>query len=150
MKDQPKAYGWGGCIRSQEQNFRPNRPFAASHSRGTQPPSWRTKVALGQDNQRKLPFKIMYVFCLSCPSATFALRRGGFIPGEWLATKGLLQPNFLKVRQVNITTLLITTLEDYRSQVLKDEIEQFNKLLTNMNWHGKEFHYSAVLMKYRH
>ena len=60
-----------------------------------------------------------------------------FVPGEWLAAKGLLQPNFLKVRQVNITTLLITTLEGYRSQVLKDEIEQFNKLLTNMNWHGE-------------
>ena len=62
---------------------------------------------------------------------------------------GQLQPNSLKVRQANITTLRITTLEDYRSQVLKDEIEQVNKLLTNLNWHGKEFHYSAVLMKYR-
>ena len=28
------------------------------------------KVALGQDKQRKLPFKIMYAFYLSCPSAT--------------------------------------------------------------------------------
>ena len=64
----------------------------------------------------------MYVFCLSCPSATFALQRGGFVPREWLAAKGLLQPNSLKVRQANITTLRITTLEDYRSQVLKDEI----------------------------
>ena len=26
-----------------------NRPFAASHSRGTKPPCWRAKVALGQD-----------------------------------------------------------------------------------------------------
>ena len=66
--------------------------------------------------------KIMYVFCLSCPSATFALQRGGFVPREWLAAKGLLQPNFLKVRQSNITTLRITTFEGYRSQVLKDEI----------------------------
>ena len=32
----------------------------------------------------------MYVFCLSCPSATFALQRGGFVPREWLAAKGLL------------------------------------------------------------
>ena len=31
----------------------------------------------------------MYVFCLSCPSATFALQRGGFVPREWLAAKGL-------------------------------------------------------------
>ena len=27
--------------------------------------------------------------CLSCPSATFALQRGGFVPREWLAAKGL-------------------------------------------------------------
>ena len=47
-------------------------------------------VALGQDNQRKLPFKIMYVFCLSRPIATFALQRGGFVPRDCLAAKGLL------------------------------------------------------------
>ena len=34
--------------------------------------------------QRKLPFKIMYAFCLSYPSATFALQYGGFVPREWL------------------------------------------------------------------
>ena len=50
-----------------------NRPFAASHSRGTKPLCWRAKVAPGQDKQRKLPFQIRYVFCLSCPSATSAL-----------------------------------------------------------------------------
>ena len=65
-------------------------PFAACHSRSTKPPCWRAKVALGQDKQRKLPFKIMHVFCLSCPSATFALQLGGFVPGEWLAAKRLL------------------------------------------------------------
>ena len=53
-------------------------------------PCWRAKVALGQDKQRKLPFQIMYVFCLSCPGATFALQRGGFVPRESLAAKGLL------------------------------------------------------------
>ena len=47
-------------------------------------------VALGQDNQRKLPFKIMYVFCLSWPIATFALQSGGFVPRDCLAAKGLL------------------------------------------------------------
>ena len=61
-----------------------NRPSATSHSRGTKPPCWREKVALGEGKQRKLPFQIMYVFCLSCPCATFALQRGGFVPGEWL------------------------------------------------------------------
>ena len=45
---------------------------------------------LGQDKQRKLPLKIMYAFCLSCPSATFALQPNGFVAREWLAAKGLL------------------------------------------------------------
>ena len=47
------------------------------------------KVVLGRDKQRKLPFKIMYAFCLSCPSATFALQLGGFVPRDhgWLAAK---------------------------------------------------------------
>ena len=66
-----------------------NRTFAASHSRGKKPRCWRTKVALGQDKQRKLPFQIMYVFCLSCPSATFVLQCGGFVPHEWLAAMDL-------------------------------------------------------------
>ena len=66
-----------------------NRTFAASHSRGKEPRCWRAKVALGQDKQRKLPFQIMYVFCLSCPSATFVLQRGGFVPHEWLAAMDL-------------------------------------------------------------
>ena len=43
-----------------------DRLFAASHSRGTKPPCWRTKVALGQD------------------------QHGGFVPREWLAVMGLL------------------------------------------------------------
>ena len=42
-----------------------------------------------QDKQRKLQFKIMDVFCLSCPSATFAHQHGGFVPREWLPAKGL-------------------------------------------------------------
>ena len=68
-----------------------NRSFAASQSRGTKPPYWRAKVALGQDKQRKLPFKIMYAFCLSRPSATFAHQYSGFISREWPAAKGLLK-----------------------------------------------------------
>ena len=62
---------------------------AACHSRGTKQPCWDAKVALGQDKQRKLPFKIMYAFCWSCLSATFASQHGGFVPREWQATKGL-------------------------------------------------------------
>ena len=45
-----------------------NRTFAACHSRGTKLPCWDAKVALGQEKQRKLLFKIMYAFCWSCPS----------------------------------------------------------------------------------
>ena len=66
------------------------RPFAASQSRDTKPPHWRAKVVLGQDKQRKLPFRICMPFFLSCPSATFALQYGGFVSREWLAAKGLL------------------------------------------------------------
>ena len=29
------------------------RPFVANHSRGTKPPSWREKVAQGQDKQKR-------------------------------------------------------------------------------------------------
>ena len=32
----------------------------------------------------------MYVFCLSCPSATFALQHGSFVQRELLAAKGQL------------------------------------------------------------
>ena len=71
-----------------------NRPFAASHSRDTKPPYWWAKVALGQDKQRKLQFKIMDVFCLSCPSVTFAHQHGSFVSREWLAAKGLLGKYF--------------------------------------------------------
>ena len=41
----------------------------------------------------------MYVFCLSCPSATFALQRGGFVPREWLAAKGLSAYQFRPTNQ---------------------------------------------------
>ena len=67
-------------------------PFTANHSRGTKSPCWRANVALGQDRQRKLPFRIMYAFYLSCPSATFALQDGGCVPCEWLAAKGAYCP----------------------------------------------------------
>ena len=46
------------------------------------------KEVVGQDKRRKLPFKIMYAFCLSCPSATFALQLGGFVPRRMASCKG--------------------------------------------------------------
>ena len=66
------------------------RPCAASHLRGTKPPCLRAKVALGQDKQRKLPFKIMCSFCLSYPGVTFTRQHGSFVPRELLAAKNLL------------------------------------------------------------
>ena len=69
-----------------------NRPFAASHSRGTKPPRWRAKVALLQDKQNTETILNGNFLCLSCPSATFALQHGGFVPRKWLAAKGLFGP----------------------------------------------------------
>ena len=55
-----------------------NRPFAAFHSRGTKPPCWDAKVALGQDQQRAymiLHGNFLQLFlCLSCSSATFTFQ----------------------------------------------------------------------------
>ena len=59
-----------------------NRPFAASHSRGKKPPRWRAKAALGQDKKKKYIILNGNFLCLSCPSATFALQHGGFVPHE--------------------------------------------------------------------
>ena len=55
-----------GAIETSGFRFR-FRPFAASHSSGTKPPCWREKVALGQDKQRKLLFRIMYAFVCLVP-----------------------------------------------------------------------------------
>ena len=75
-----------------------NRPFAASHSRSTKPPRWRAKAALRQDKQRTYIILNCNFLCLSCPSATFVLQHGGFVPREWLAAKGLLaQTTFFKM-----------------------------------------------------
>ena len=67
-----------------------DRPFAARHSRGTKPLRWRAKVALEQDKQKTYITLNGDFLCLSCPSATFALQHGGFVPRAGLAAKGLL------------------------------------------------------------
>ena len=58
-----------------------NRPFAASHSRGTKPTCWRAKVAPGQDKQKAYIILNGNFLCLPSSSATFAVQR------EWLAAK---------------------------------------------------------------
>ena len=58
-------------------------PFTACHSRGTKPPCWDAKVALGQDQPKAY---IIFV----CTSPTFASQHGDFVSGEWQAAKGLL------------------------------------------------------------
>ena len=55
-----------------------NRPFTPSHSRGIKPPFWRAKVALGEDKQKTYRNLNGNFLFLSCPSANFALQRGGF------------------------------------------------------------------------
>ena len=67
-----------------------NRLFAGFHSRGTKPAYWEAKVALGQEKQRKLPFKIVHAFCWSCPSATIASQYASLVLREWKPAKGLL------------------------------------------------------------
>ena len=50
---------------------RQNRPFAASHSRGSKLPCWRPRHALRQDNERA------DIILLFSPSASFAPQHGG-------------------------------------------------------------------------
>ena len=65
------------------------RPFAAFHSRGTKPPCWDAKVALGQDQQKAYIILNGNFLCLSCPSATFASQHGAFVSRECQAEKGI-------------------------------------------------------------
>ena len=71
-------------------------PLQASHSRGTKPPRWRAKVALGQHKQKIYIIWNGNFLCSSCPSATFALQHGGFVPRGGLAAKGLLLLSVIK------------------------------------------------------
>ena len=68
-----------------------NRPFAASHSRGTEPPCWRAKVSMGGDKPKAYIILnanfLITLFVL--PLCDFGLQHGGFVPREWLAAKGL-------------------------------------------------------------
>ena len=77
-----------------------NRSIAASHSCGTKPPRWRTKVALGQDKQKTYIIWNGNFLCLSCPSATLVLQHRGFLPREWLAAKVLLPTDCLMWKAV--------------------------------------------------
>ena len=47
----------------------------------------------------------MYVFCWPCPSGTFALQNGGFVPREWLSCKGSigLEKNKSSVRASRVS-----------------------------------------------
>ena len=77
---------WNFCARFSDVNS----PFAASHSRGKKLPYWRAKAALGQDKQKAYIILNGNFLCLSCPSATYALQYGSFVPRDWQAAKGLL------------------------------------------------------------
>ena len=62
-----------------------HRPFAASNSRGTKPPCWRTKVALGPDKQKAYIILNGNFLCLSCPN------------GAYFATSTYTRPVFMYV-----------------------------------------------------
>ena len=84
--------------------IRQNKPFAACHSRGTKPPCWDAKVAMGQDQLKAYIILNGNFFCFSCPSATFASQHGGFVPREWHAScKGPIKI----IRQNSSTTFLL-------------------------------------------
>ena len=68
-----------------------------NRSVGEQKSHWDKK------NKENYHFKILYVFCLSCPNATLALPRGGFVPHEWLAAKGLFSRNLAKHNENYLT-----------------------------------------------
>ena len=49
---------------------------------------WKAKVALlGQDKTKDVDNFNGDFLCLPCPTATFALQHGGFVPREWLSAK---------------------------------------------------------------
>ena len=62
-----------------------------SRDRVSRLPPWTLLMPVWIFKKKKLPFQIMYAFCWSCPSATFASQHGGFVPREWQATKGLFE-----------------------------------------------------------
>ena len=84
--------------RNQTEAPRVNRPFAASHSGGTKPQCWRAKNRSGTRQIRAYIILNGNFLCLSCPSATFALQHGGFVPREWLAVKGLFHTLYYFMR----------------------------------------------------
>ena len=47
--------------------------------------------SLGQDKQKAYIILTGNFLCLSCPSTTFSLQHGNFVPREWLPAKGLFR-----------------------------------------------------------
>ena len=63
-------------------------PLQASHSRGTNRRAGEQKSHWDKTNKENYNLELCMPFV--CPSAASALQRGGFVPREWLAAKGLL------------------------------------------------------------
>ena len=110
--------------------YQGNWPFAASHSRGTKPPCWRANVVLGQDKQRKLPFKIMYVFLFVClvpvrlllsSLAVQLYHVNGYLAEIW--------PNIMKT--IWLRRKLITILQLYGNLKVIFDSNLFNRQLSN-------------------
>ena len=81
-----------------------NKPFTASHSRGTKQPCWRAREALGWDKQSKLPFHMGH---FRYPTKTFEnLETAAMVqkfPGKdsrnsgkcWISEMRTIQPKIL-------------------------------------------------------
>ena len=67
----------------------------------------------------------MYVFCLSCLIATFALQRGGFVLREWLTAKGLWN-SFLK-RSIEIWPEILGVLLPFSKYIERGLLLSNNK-----------------------
>ena len=72
-----------------------NRPFAASHSRGTKPPCWRAKKS-HWNKTNKLDKLVSFVCHATVRHLLSSGQHGGFAPREWLAAKSLFMQSFLR------------------------------------------------------
>ena len=92
-----------------------NGPFAASYSwsRGTKPPSWRAKVALGLDKQKAYIILNGNFLCLSRPSTTFCSPVRRFCITWKASCKGAIKvESFILYRN---STLILCTLHYFFS-----------------------------------
>ena len=123
------SFWW--CERKKPQR---NTPVAASHLHGTKPPCWRAKVALGQDKQRKLPFKfinvcsLLFVFNRPFPSS----KESHFQSEANISAKPLLWKWVLIMMQIQL--IFTTKVSHLASFWKRDFLELRNGLLSHCDF----------------